>query len=157
MPATITSYQVVVAIHVMAVVVAFGVLFAYPVILPWARRNHPRAMPAIHQAQSRIGRILIGPGMVVILGAGIYLASKSDTWDQSWVSTPLLILLILGGMAGMFFVPTERKLGELAERDLQGGGELGEEYGRLFSRLQSMLMVAALLVLVAIFFMVVKP
>lgn len=157
MLATITGYQVVVAIHVMAVVVAFGVLFAYPVILPWARRRHPQAMPVIHQAQSLIGKTIIGPGMVVVLAAGIYLASDLDVWDQSWVSTPLLILLIIGGMAGMFFIPTERKLSELATRDLAGGGELGEEYDSLLRKLQAMIYVAALLVLVAVFFMVVKP
>lgn len=157
MLAAISSYQVVVAIHVMAVVVAFGVLFAYPVVLPWARRRHPEAMPVIHQAQSLIGRTIIGPGMVVILVAGIYLASDLDVWDQSWVSAPLLILLVIGAMAGMFFIPTERRLAELATRDLATGGELSEEYDSLLRRLQSMLYVAALLVLVAIFTMVVKP
>ncbi len=156
MPAVITSYQVVVAIHVMAAVAAFGVVFAYPILLTWVRRRHPAAMPALHDAQGAVDQYLVGPGMVVLLGAGVYLASKLDVWDRTWVSIPLLILLVLGGAFGMFFIPTERRLAQMAARDLENG-ELGAEYDATLGRLQAMQVAAAVLVLVAVFFMVVKP
>lgn len=37
-------YDAVVAVHVMAIVVAFGVVFTYPVVLPWLRRTHPGSL-----------------------------------------------------------------------------------------------------------------
>ena len=42
MSATLTFYGVVLSVHIMAVVVAFGFLFAYPVFMPWARSARTR-------------------------------------------------------------------------------------------------------------------
>jgi uncharacterized membrane protein len=154
----IEFYNVVLAIHIMAVVVAFGVIFAYPVLVPWLRRTHPEAMPGFHAAQERVDRMVISPGLVVILAAGIYLASKADVWSKVWVSVPLLILIVLGGLGGAFLTPTERKLSEVARRDLgAGGGALSAEYDALLSRWTTGALTAAVLVLVAIFFMAAKP
>jgi uncharacterized membrane protein len=154
----IVFYNVVLAVHIMAVVFAFGIILAYPVIVPWLRRHHPRAMPALHTLQKRMVRTVIVPGMVVVLVAGIYLASDADAWSETWVTIPLLILLILGGMGGMFFTPTERRLGELAQRDLDAEGQkLSAEYDAVLARWQQVANIAALLVLVAIFFMTAKP
>jgi uncharacterized membrane protein len=149
-------YNVVLSVHIMGVVIAFGVLMAYPVLAPWLRRTHPEVMPAVHEAQGRIGRTIISPGMVIVLAAGIYLASKADVWSESWVSIPLLILLIVGGLTGAILAPTERKLAETARRDLAAGG-LSAEYDALFSRWLAAATGSAVLVLVAIFFMAAKP
>jgi uncharacterized membrane protein len=150
-------YNVVLAVHIMAVVIAFGVLFAYPILVPWLRRAHPEAMPGFHEAQGRIDRFLVSPGLVVILAAGIYLASKADVWSEVWVSVPLLILIALGALGGAFLTPTQRKLAELARRDLSGGGALGAEYDALLSRWTSGAVAAMALVLIAIFLMAAKP
>jgi uncharacterized membrane protein len=152
----VTFESVVLAIHVMAVVATFGIVFAYPLIAPWLRQAHPEAVPGLHEAQVRIIQMLVNPGMVVILLAGIYLASKFDVWNETWVSIPLLILLVLGGMFGALFMPTERKLAELARRDLAAGA-LSAEYDTQATRLRTLQLVAAALVLVAVFFMVAKP
>ncbi|MDX6684852.1 MAG: hypothetical protein QOF86_980, partial [Baekduia sp.] len=37
----IAFYDVVLSVHVMAVVIAFGVTFAYPAFVPWVRKAHP--------------------------------------------------------------------------------------------------------------------
>jgi uncharacterized membrane protein len=153
----IAFYDVVVAVHVMAVVVAFGVSFAYPLFVPWLRRTHPEAMPAIHDSRDRLGRLLMSPGMAVVLLAGIYLATDADVWSETWVTVPLVILVIIGAMGGMFFAPNERKLAELARRDLGAGGSFSAEYDALFARVASAGLVTIALVLVAIFFMVAKP
>ena len=153
----VTFTSIVLAIHVMAVVAAFGMVLAYPVFVPWLRRAHPEVMPGFHDAQDVIGKRLMSPGMVVVLAAGVYLASKEDVWSEVWVSVPLLILLVLGGLGGAYFSPKGRRLGELAQRDLQSGGSLGGEYDALFAQVRMVGLVAAALVLVAIFFMVAKP
>jgi uncharacterized membrane protein len=157
MLATVTFYSVVLAVHIMAVVIAFGTTFAYPAFMPWARRNHPTAMPVIHEMSDRLGKLVMSPAMAVVLICGIYLASDADVWSESWVSVPLVILVIIGGLGGMFFAPNERKLGQLARRDLEGGGELSVEYDDLFRRVAVGGFATMALVLVAIFFMVAKP
>lgn len=153
----ITFYSVVLSVHIMAVVVAFGVSFAYPAFMPWARRAHPQAMPVIHELSGRLGRLVMTPAMVVVLAAGIYLASDADVWSETWVSVPLLILIIIGALGGMVFAPSERKLAELARRDLDGGGELSAEYDALFRRVAFFGFITMALVLIAIFFMAAKP
>ncbi|MES1193269.1 MAG: DUF2269 family protein [Solirubrobacterales bacterium] len=157
MIASITLYGFVLAVHIMAVVVAFGVTFAYPAFIPWARKHHPDAMPVVHELTGRIGQRVISPAMVIVLLAGIYLASDADAWSEMWVSVPFVILLVLGGMGGMFFSPNERKLAELAQRDLTNGGGLSAEYDALYQRVAVAGKVASALVLVAIFFMAAKP
>jgi uncharacterized membrane protein len=155
--ASITLYGVVLAVHIVAVVVAFGTMFAYPAFIPWARKNHPDAMPVIHEVSGRIGRLVTSPAMVIVLLAGVYLASDADAWSETWVSVPLVILIVIGGLGGMFFAPNERKLSELATRDLANGGGLSAEYDALFARVATAGLVTCGLVLVAIFFMAAKP
>jgi uncharacterized membrane protein len=152
----ITFYSVVLSVHIMAVVVAFGVAFAYPAFMPWARRAHPAAMPVIHELSGRLGRFVMTPAMVLVLAAGIYLASDADVWSEVWVSVPLLILIVIGALGGMVFAPSERKLAELAHRDL-AQGELSAEYDALFRRVAFFGYVTMALVLIAIFFMAAKP
>ena len=95
----ITFYSVVLSVHIMAVVVAFGFSFAYPLVMTWARRAHPEAMPAFHEASLRVNRMITSPALVVVLLAGVYLASDADVWSETWVSVPLLILIVIGGSA----------------------------------------------------------
>jgi hypothetical protein len=155
--ASITLYGVVLAVHIIAVVVAFGTMFAYPAFIPWARKNHPDAMPVIHELSGRIGQRVTSPAMVLVLLCGAYLASDADAWSEVWVSVPLVILIVIGGLGGMFFAPNERKLGVLAKRDLANGGGFSAEYDALFARVAAAGLVTCGLVLVAIFFMAAKP
>ena len=154
-------YDAVVALHVMAIMIAFGVTFAYPIMVPYITRNHPAAVPAMYATMSLLGKRLITPAAVVALLLGAYLASDRDYWSETWVSVPLLILIVVMGMAGALFAPTERKLAELTARDLQaaGGGPVtwSPEVDALARRNATAGTVASLLILVAIYFMVAKP
>ena len=40
----VDSYGVVLALHIMAVLFAYGLPLAYPLLLPYVRRRNPRAM-----------------------------------------------------------------------------------------------------------------
>lgn len=114
----VAFYQVVLAIHIMAVVVAFGVTFAYPLFDVIGHRLDPRAIPWYHRMQVLIGQRLISPGLAIVLIAGIYLASKLHQWGQFYVQWGLAVAIVLGALGGLFFAPRERRLAELAERDL---------------------------------------
>jgi small-conductance mechanosensitive channel len=137
-------YDVVVAIHVMAVIAAFGLWFAYPLLVP-------RGDAAAHRAQARVARMVVTPAGTLALLAGIYLASDRSYWDKSWVGIPLLILIVLLGITGGYFIPRQLRLAELAE------GGAGADYDALARQVSRVAMLAAALVLVAVFLMVVKP
>jgi hypothetical protein len=142
--ATIQFYDVVLSIHVMAVVAAFGGWFAYPLLVT-------RGDAAAHRAQVRVARMVTNPAGALALLAGVYLASDRDYWSESWVSIPLLILVVLMGISGAYLIPRQKRLAELAD----AGG--GPEYSALAVQVARVVFAAAGLVVVAIFFMVVKP
>jgi uncharacterized membrane protein len=153
----ILFYDVVVAIHVMTIVIAFGVTFVYPAIIPWLTNKHPEAMPTIHEMQVRIGRFVITPFATLALLTGIYLASDRDLFDQTWVTIPFVIIIILLGLGGAFFTPREKQLAVLARRDIDAGGALSEEYHARAKPVAIVGAVSSLLILFAIFCMVAKP
>jgi hypothetical protein len=144
-------YDVILSVHVMAVVVAFGVVFTYPVVLPWLRRHHPGSMAVAHQVQGRLGSSLISPAAALALLAGAYLATDGGLWSEVWVTIPLVILLAILGVGGAVFAPTERRLAALAS-----GGVDSPEYDAAFKRVMPLYVAVAVAVLVAIFLMVTK-
>jgi hypothetical protein len=68
-------WQYILAIHILAVVAGFGVVFAYPVFVLVGRRLDPGAMPWFHRMQAAVGQRVINPGLAVVVIAGVYLAS----------------------------------------------------------------------------------
>src|SRR5581483_5880449 len=96
----VTGYSVVLSIHVMAIVLAFGVTFAYPIMGPFVARHHPGSLRALHEVQGRIGKLLITPMATVALGTGIYMASDRDLFHETWVQVPMGILILLLGLGG---------------------------------------------------------
>lgn len=163
MPFAITVYNVVMSLHVMVVVAAFGLPLAYPLLLPYVRSVHPRAMGVVHDVQYRLNQRVTAPGTLLILIFGAYLASKRHLWGEAWVLVPLVILVIVGGLGGGFIVPTTRALGQLAraaiERTPPGQEEVdfGEQYETLYRRYYAAEVTLGVLVLVAVFFMTAKP
>ena len=158
----ISSYSVVLALHIMAVVAAFGLPLAYPMLVPYARRHHARSMPALHDVQHRLNQRLTAPATVLILGFGAYLASKGHYWSEPWVDVPLVILVVIGGLGGAFVAPACRRLSALARADVDvtpAGADVawGAEYDALYRRYLAVESLLGALVLVAIFFMATRP
>jgi hypothetical protein len=161
---------VVQAVHVMAVVAAYGLPMAYPMLLPYLRRRHPRAMPGVHDVQYRLNQRLTGPGTVIILAAGVYMASKHHLWGEAWVAVPVAIMAVIVLLGGGYVVPSSRKMAELSRADVEaagaesGAGSGGDgsvawsaAYDRVWGRYLAAETLLGVLVLVAVFFMVAKP
>ncbi len=155
--ANITDYKVGLFIHVLAVVVAFGPTFSYGLIFSLSGK-YPRATPAFFEAIRKIDRFALEPGMLVILLAGIYLLAEGP-WESSeaFITIGFIAIIVLFGMQHGFFRPQGRKAQALAERDLQAGDTLSDEYMEVAKRLGMVGPIAGLIVVVTIFFMVVKP
>jgi uncharacterized membrane protein len=157
MIATFTAYNVSLWIHICAVVVGFGATFAEAVMVPVALKMDPRHLPYVHRLSLVINQRMATPALVLILLTGIYQASDGD-WDFGavWISLSFVIVIALGALLGAYFVPTDRKLGAMATRDLQSGG-LSDEYQALARREGQFGALAGFLIILAIFLMVVKP
>jgi hypothetical protein len=158
MPIALTLYTAVLAVHIMFVVIAFGVLFAYPLISLLGRSMDPSGLPWFHRMQQKIGRALISPGLLIVILAGLYLAHKDNAFKAFYVQCGIGVAIVLGGLVGGFLGPRQGKLAELAERDLAAGagtsgGKLGKEYAALSREVDIVGAVACLLVLVTIFLM----
>jgi hypothetical protein len=155
----VTFWEVILAVHIMAVVVAFGVTFAYPLLFFVGSKLDPQAMPWFHRMQQVLGRRLISPGLGVVLIAGIYLASKLHQWHHFYVQWGLAVAIVLGGLEGGFMVRQEGKLAELAQRDLAGSAsaevQWSSEYEALGKRVGAVGALMSVLVLVTIYLMVV--
>jgi len=157
MVATITGFSIALFIHVLAVVLAFGPTFGYGFFVAIAERE-PRSVPAVMRGILKIDRILVTPGMLVVLIAGIYMLGDAHiSAGESWVSVGILAIVVLLGLAHGFFRPNTEKALELAERDLKAGDTLGAEYAAVSKKLETGGKVAGLIVAVTIFFMVVQP
>jgi hypothetical protein len=156
-----SAYEVVLAVHVMAVVIAFGVTFAYPVMFAVAARTDPRTLPTMHRVEYTVERTLVNGGLLVVVAAGVFLASDGHHWSEFFVQWGLGVAIVIGALVGAVMIPTAKRAEAAAARDVgaAGGGEvaLGEEYQRLVRRLQLVGSALSLLVLVTIAFMVIKP
>jgi hypothetical protein len=140
----ILFYDVVLFVHILAVVAAFGVLFAYPLLVP-------RGDAAAHRAMVRVARVVVTPAGTLALAAGIYLATDRDYWSESWVGIGLLILIVVMGLVGAYFIPRQQRLAQLAESGAQA------EYAALATQVARVVALAVALVVIALFFMATKP
>ena len=158
MIADVTAYNVGLFVHILAMVVGIGATYAYPIVLAWVERFAPESVPPVYAALRRVDRLMVTPGLIIVLLAGFYLVSEGEIKvSESWVSLGIVTVLVLLGMTHAFFRPRWDRGIELAERDLRTGGELSEEFRSNSKQMAIAGMLMSLLVIVTIFFMVVKP
>ena len=162
MPLAVQFYDVVVWLHVSAVVVAFGPTFGYAIFIAVTQRTDPRALPAVFRSMQTIDRTMVTIGGLVVLASGIYLAADGPWgFDDVFVGVGIVAVLVLLGMAHGAFVPGERRAEELSQRDAEAAGpgevKLSEEFDRVNGRLAKLGTVAGLIVILTIYFMAAKP
>jgi len=118
----VAFYEVVLALHILAVVIAFGATFAYPVILSTVTRADPRALPSVYRAIHAISQRVISPGLLAVVIFGAYLASKLHLWHAFFVQWGLGVALVIGAVEGMYIGPREKRLVAVAEADVSSTG-----------------------------------
>jgi uncharacterized membrane protein len=158
----VTSYDLSVFLHITAVVVGFGATFAESITFPVAMRLDKRHLPYVHRLQRAINSWFTGPALLVVLATGFYQVSERDfEFGDFWLSGSMTIVLILGAILGAYFIPEDRRLQAMAERDIAASGagevELSEEYLRRSRREGMIGALTGVLIVVAIYLMVTKP
>lgn len=147
----VTLYDIVLWLHVTAVVVAFGTLFAYPVFLAVNARAPLAQRAGLHRAQIAFSKRVTGPAIGVILFAGIYLATDAELWDQAWVGISLLLLFVIAGLGSTVL----RKGEEALEATADAGDEAA--YSRALAGVRRWTLITLALIVFVIFLMTTKP
>jgi hypothetical protein len=153
---SLTFDDTLLAVHLAAVLVAFGVMLAYPLFV-WVGNSimEPRGLPLFHRAQTQIIQRLVNPGLAVVVITGIVLATDEQKLGAFYVKWGILAAIALGGITGGYLTPREGRLAQMAERDLRGGGVLSREYETLsyqvsrVTKLASGIVLATILVMAA--------
>jgi hypothetical protein len=151
MALAVSFYDVVLWIHVTAVVVAFGALFAYPVFLAVNARAPLAQRAALHRAQIAFSKRVTGPAIGVVLLAGVYLATDAKLWGKAWVGISFALLLVIAGLGSTVLRRGEERL----EATADGGDETG--YGAALATVRTWTLVTLALIVVVIFLMTTKP
>ena len=151
MSAAVALYDVVLWLHITAVVTAFGALFAYPLFLRGNAAAPIGDRAGLHRLQIAFSRRVTGPAIGVILLAGVYLATDAEVWDEAWVSIPFVLLLVIAGLGVTVLRRGEERLLASAE-----AGDVAA-YGRALSHTRLWTYVVLALVVVTIFIMTAKP
>ena len=165
LPLAVTNYNVSLFIHITAVMVGFGATFAESIMFPVAIKTSVRHLPYVHRLQLAINLWLATPAMLIIIATGLYQVDEGN-WDLGdfWISGTLTIVIVIGALLGAYFIPSDRKLGPMVESEIKALGDreitmadLSAEYQRR-GRMQGIVgALTGLLLVIAVYFMVVKP
>jgi hypothetical protein len=156
--AVFNLYSISLWLHISAAVVGLGATFALAVGFPLALRLDAKYLPFVHHLSLDINRKLASPALLVLIVTGFYQAIDADSLDQPWIGATILIAIILGGLQGGYFVPTDKKLAAMAEKELAAGATtLSDDYQRQAQREGGIGAFAGFLIIVAVFLMVIKP
>ncbi len=161
-PIAVTGYDVVMAIHIMAVVMAFGWTFTLPLVYGVAQKRDPRSLPLLHRIEMLVSRWILNPALTVVVAAGIYLATDGHLWSEFFVQWGIAAALVIGGLVGSVLMPASRRAEVAVERDLQAWNGEGTftpsaEYMSITRRLNLFGSIASGLVLLTILFMTIEP
>jgi hypothetical protein len=150
-PAGVAFYDVVLWIHITAVVTAFGAIFAYPVFLAVNAKAPLAERANFHRLQIAFSKRVTGPAIAVILAAGIYLASDAHLWSQAWVIVGLVLLLVIAGIGATVLRRNERRLIASSEAADEEG------YASTLAAVRAWTLLTIALIVITIFFMTAKP
>ena len=162
MALAITSYNFSLFLHITAVMVGFGATFAESVMFQVAMKLNPRHLPYVHRLQLTINQFFAIPALVVVIATGFYQVSEGD-WEfgDFWLSATFAIVLVIAALNILYFIPADRRLGPMVERELAEAGDgeiaLSPEYQRGAMREGIVGSITGVLLIVAVLLMVDKP
>ena len=151
--AAISAYGVALAVHIFAVLTAYGAPLVYPVFVSYVRRHHPRALTGVHATQYWLNTRVAPPASLAIVGAGAYMAFKNDLWSEAWLVGGLSLFSLISVVGLVFIVPSTQKLSELAPTDSRPSAQ----YLTVYRRYVAVETCLGLLVALAVFLMAAKP
>jgi uncharacterized membrane protein len=162
MPLGVTNFEISLFIHITAAIIGLGAPFVETLTYPVVMRMNVRFLPYKHRFQLAINSFLALPGLVVVLATGLYQVDELGyQLGDFWLSGTLAIVIVLAVMLAAYFIPEDRRLEAMVERDIEASGSgdvvLSAEYSRRVRWEGALGTVADLLVIAAVYLMVTKP
>jgi hypothetical protein len=151
--AAVQFYDVVVWLHILAVVLGFGPTFAYGAFFAAAGKTNPAALPTIGQVVIAWSKVATRLAILVILITGVFLVADYELWDfgDFFVSWGIVAVVILFAMNMWYFIPTTERFVEAAE-----AGRV-EEVQAIAARQQKVGPLAGIIVILTLYVMSAKP
>jgi hypothetical protein len=146
--------QVLIAIHIIFVVAAFGILFGFPLLVIGVSQRDPSVLPALYRARQFAGRALVNPGLILVLAFGIWTTAKLHQWHQFYVQWGIAAVIVIGALEGAIVVRGSGKLAAASETGT--GGVLPAELVTVRRRVDLAGVVMAVIVLVTVYLMAVQ-
>lgn len=157
-----TSYKIELFLHVIFVVVALGVTFAYPFMQGFAERKGVGPTRFFLEFSERVERFLVIPGTILLFIFGGLLISNGNTPNQYKDDMPAWLMVsivwFLAAFAAAFFV--QRKNVSNAIKSLEGvpdSAALPTAYEPIGKRIQMVGGLLGVSVIAIAFLMVWKP
>jgi uncharacterized membrane protein len=153
-------FTILLFLHVLGAIVAFGPGFAAMIVGPMAAKE-PQYANFYARTQVAAGRKLVSPVSITlaITGIGMILVRGwgSLTADRHWLEAGILLYVIAVVVAMGVQAPAGRKLVELTSQPPAPGAGPSPELRKTAGRLRMGGLVLSLLVVVITFLMVAKP
>ena len=159
----VAASDFILAVHILGVVFGFGIVFAFPLVLSNAARTDPALIPWLLRMRKRLGRLVVNPGLTVVLIAGVALAADEHKFGSFFVGWGFIAVIVIGAVEGSVVIPRSGKLAEIAERDLAatavpGGGQRtsanwSDEYQAGAARLARASVVTQAIIVITVFLM----
>ena len=160
----VDRYEVAVALHVMAAIVAFGPLFAFPLFIAVTERRDPLSLPVVLRAVNTTERAIVVPATALVGFTGVYQAIDGPfAFDRDeWMTVGFVLYLLVFGLIVFLVEPLRARAADEADRLFEQAEDdddldLSAAY-RARMRLPNALMPAAGIVLLfVVYLMEVKP
>ena len=157
-------YDISVAVHVMAAIVAFGPLFAFPLFIAVTERRDPLSLPVVLRAVNTTERAIVVPATALVGFTGVYQAIDGPfAFDRDeWMTIGFVLYLAVFGLLVFLVEPLRTQAADEAERVLDEAGEgdeieLSEPYRERMRVPNALMPAIGIVLLFVVYLMEVKP
>ena len=141
-----TSYNIMLLLHILAVMVAFAPAFVHPVLTGQLRADDNSGFRSVMTRLSGNGRLIYSPALIVAGILGFGLSGMSDSvysLGQGWLIASIIVWVAMNGVLHALILP--------GERSVAAGDDSGQRRTDIGGA------AIAILLLVMLYLMVFKP
>lgn len=155
-------YDVSVAVHVMAAIVAFGPLFAFPLFIAVTERRDPLSLPVVLRAVNRTERAIVVPATAIVGFTGVYEAIDGPYSfdDDVWMTIGFVLYLLVFGALVLLVEPLRARAADEADQAFEADEdevELSEAYHARMRLPNALMPAIGIVILFVVYLMEVKP
>ena len=155
-------YDVSVAVHVMATMVAFGPLFVFPLFIAVTERRDRLSLPVVLRAVNRTERAIVVPATAVVGFTGVYQAIDGPFSfdDDQWMTVGFVLYLLVFAALVFLVEPLRARAADEADRALEedeDDARLSDAYRERMRVPNALMPAIGIVLLFVVYLMEVKP